>query len=279
MIRPRVGYSAIMDDIRLRELKRIGEGREAEVFALEERRVLRLARAPELAAAFDQEHAALEAARRGGAPVPAVYGRVEVEGRPGLVVERLGTGNLLLEIGARPWSVVPISRALGTLHARVHEVVAPGSLPSVHERARAALESPLVPTDVHDRALAFLDDLPYGDRLCHGDFNPANVLRGPGGEPFVIDWTAASRGDPAADVARSRLIIGHGAVGPDATAMVAALARVGRGVLWNGYRRAYARQRPVELDAVDSWFTVMAAARLGEGIAEERESMLRLARR
>lgn len=263
-----------MEGIRLTGLERIGEGREAEVFALDERRVLRLARNAGLAPRLDDEHAALGAARNTGAPVPEVFGRVEVEGRPGLVLERLGTGNLLLEIGERPWRVFGVAQQLAELHARIHEVRGPDALPSVHERIRQRLESQLVPDDVCARALHALDSLPHGDRLCHGDFHPANVLFGLDGRPRVIDWTAASRGDPAADIARSRLIVRHGAVGPDATPAVRALARVGRGLLWSGYRRGYARARARD---IDRWFTVMAAARLAEDIAEERAAILKLA--
>src|SRR4051812_44615609 len=151
MIRLRDGVLVAVEGIELGALKRIGEGREAEVFALDDHRVLRLARTAALAQAVDHEHAALAAAQRAGVPVPAVFERVDAEGRPGLVVERLGAGNLLLEIGARPWRVLPISRELGELHALIHEVVAPASLPSAHERVRARLESPLVPADVRER--------------------------------------------------------------------------------------------------------------------------------
>jgi aminoglycoside phosphotransferase (APT) family kinase protein len=265
-----------VEAIRLDELTRIGEGREAEVFALDERRVLRLARSAELAARLDEEHAALAAAHAAGAPVPEAFARVEVDGRPGLVVERLGARNLLLEIGERPWRVLRISRELAALHARIHAVVAPAGLPTVHERLRARLESPLVPDDVRGRALELLETLPQRDRLCHGDFHPANVLFSPDGGARVIDWTGASRGDPAADVARTRLIVLHGAVGPDATPAVRALARVGRRLLWQGYRRAYARARGAD---VERWFAVMAAARLAEDIAEERRAILELAPR
>jgi aminoglycoside phosphotransferase (APT) family kinase protein len=272
MIRLRDGILGGVEGIGLDGLKRIGEGREAEVFALDDRRVLRLARSAALAEALDHEHAALRAADAAGVPVPRVFDRVEVEGRPGLVVERLGTGNLLLEIGARPWRVFPISRELGELHARIHAVAAPQTLPSVHERLRARLESPLVPPAVRDRALRLLETLPEGDRLCHGDFNPANVLRGADGSASVIDWTAASRGHPDADYARAKLVMRYGAVGPDATVAVRALARVGRQLLWQGYRRAYPR-------APERWFAVMAAARLAEDIPEERATILKLAAR
>jgi len=54
--------------------------------------------------------------------------------------------------------------------------------------------------------LGRLADMPEGDRLCHGDFHPINVL-GEALQPLVIDWPDASRGDPAADVCRSYLLL------------------------------------------------------------------------
>lgn len=50
--------------------------------------------------------------------------------------------------------------------------------------------------------------------LLHRDFHPMNILLNQNGDPFVIDWTAATLGDPRIDMAwtllLSRLHIGHG---------------------------------------------------------------------
>ncbi len=43
-------------------------------------------------------------------------------------------------------------------------------------------------------------------KLCHGDFNPANVIITPSGEEFVIDWSHATQGNAGADVARTYLV-------------------------------------------------------------------------
>lgn len=273
-------YSLGVEAIRLDGLDRLGVGREAEVFALGGDRVLRLARSADLAPAIDRERVALVAAGAAGAPVPAISERVDVGGRPGLVVERLGTRNLLLEIGARPWRVLRVARVLGELHARLHAVVAPAELTPVEELLRARLASSVVPDGIREGALLGLDELPRGDRLLHGDFHPANVLPRLGSlDPVVIDWTGGCRGHPAADVARSELIMRFGAVGPDATAMVRALATVGRRLLVSGYRRSYGRAGTLDSDAVRAWTPVIAAARLAEDIAGERETLLRLASR
>ena len=55
--------------------------------------------------------------------------------------------------------------------------------------------------------IALAESLPDGDSLCHGDFHPGNVLYAADGEARVIDWSAASRGDAAADVAHSFILM------------------------------------------------------------------------
>ena len=56
--------------------------------------------------------------------------------------------------------------------------------------------------DLHVR----LQGLPRGTALCHGDFNPSNVIITPKGDWRVIDWAHVRLGDPLADVARSYLL-------------------------------------------------------------------------
>lgn len=43
------------------------------------------------------------------------------------------------------------------------------------------------------------------DRICHGDFIPSNIIISEKGVPYIIDWSAVTRGDPAADSARTYL--------------------------------------------------------------------------
>ena len=51
-----------------------------------------------------------------------------------------------------------------------------------------------------------LQSFPRGTALCHGDFNPTNVIRTPNGDWRVIDWSHVRLGDPCADVARTYLL-------------------------------------------------------------------------
>ena len=48
--------------------------------------------------------------------------------------------------------------------------------------------------------------MPNHVKVCHGDFNPSNVIVTGSGEMYVIDWSHATQGNASADVARTYLI-------------------------------------------------------------------------
>ena len=259
------------------DLVLLGAGREAEVFAWDDGRVLRLARDPQRQGMIEREAAALTAAHEAGANVPGVHERVTVDGRPGVVLDRIDGTDLLDWLASHPWAVRSVARTLGAEHAVLHRIEAPAALPALRDDLRQRLGSPLVPEDVRRRALERLEQLPDGDRLLHGDFHPANLLRTAEG-CVVIDWTSGTRGDPAADVARSILLAGDGKLPDDAPTVLRLVAPFARRVLVAGYLRAYARELPLDRERVDRWLPVWAAARLAEDIEPERELLLDRAR-
>jgi Ser/Thr protein kinase RdoA (MazF antagonist) len=259
------------------DLELLGAGREAEVFAWDDGRVLRLARDPSRNGMIEREVIALAAAHESGANVPGVHERVTVDGRPGVVLDRVDGVDLLGLLGSRPWTVRSVGKTLGIEHAALHRVEAPGGLPDLHDELRHRLGSPLVPEDVRACALERLAALPAGDRLLHGDFHPANLLATANGY-VVIDWTNGTSGDPAADVARTILLTGGGKLADGTPIVVRALAPVARRMLLAGYLSTYAREAPLDRDQVDRWLPVWAAARLSEDIGAERELLLARAR-
>jgi len=95
------------------DLELLGAGREAEVFAWEGGHVLRLARNPFDTGMIEREVIALRAAHAAGTSVPAVYERLTVDGRPGVVLERVDGIDLLDWLAARPWAVRSVGRTLG----------------------------------------------------------------------------------------------------------------------------------------------------------------------
>ncbi len=260
------------------ELKKIAEGREAEMFAWGEGKILRLLRGSGESerARLERDMLVLRGAREHGVRVPEVFEAAEVMGRPGLVMERIEGTDLLTAIGRQPWKVWWVAGIGGRAHARMHEVVAPAEVRTTKEYiTRALTESPLVPRVVAEAALKVMAELPDGDRLSHGDFHPANILMD-GDEPVIIDWSNVSRGDPAADVARTLVILESGEPPPGTPLPVKLLALFGRRLLTSAYLRAYRRVAPLDMELVRRWEAVRLADRLADSIPEERLKILRL---
>jgi len=247
------------------------------MFAWGEGKILRLLRDSGDSARrrLETDIRALRGATEHGLRVPAVYGPVEVMGRPGVVMERITGADLLTAVAHQPWKVWWVAGITGRAHARMHGIVAPEEVPATRERIIHSLtQSPLVPKVVADAALKALVGLPDGDRLCHGDFHPANILMD-GDEPVIIDWSNVTRGHPAADVARTLVILGSGNPPPGSLPHLRLLALAGRRLLTSSYLRAYRRVAPLDMDLVHRWEAVRLADRLADGINQERPALLR----
>jgi aminoglycoside phosphotransferase (APT) family kinase protein len=103
--------------------------------------------------------------------------------------------------------------------------------------------------------LAGLAKMPDGACLCHGDFHPYNIM-GPVGREVLIDWLVASRGEPAADVCRSYVLLRHAA--PE---------------MASAYVNAYSHASGISRAAILNWLPFVAAARLAEGVPEVDDLM------
>ncbi len=79
---------------------------------------------------------------------------------------------------------------LGHLRDKMHAKISASSFPAT------------VRYDLHVR----LDGLPRHTKLCHGDFQPSNIIITPDGTPYIIDWAHATQGNGSADAARTYLL-------------------------------------------------------------------------
>lgn len=48
-----------------------------------------------------------------------------------------------------------------------------------------------------------LDNMPKDSKICHGDFNPSNIIIDNNEVPYILDWSRATQGNTSADVIRS----------------------------------------------------------------------------
>jgi uncharacterized protein (TIGR02172 family) len=251
----------------------IGQGRTAEIYAWGDDQVLKLYRAGWEASWAEHEARISAAVAATGLPVPAVGGTIEMDGRHGIIFERIGGPSLVQQFAAKPWTLSRAMRAFTRLHLTMHARTLP-ELPSQREQLKHMIvEASPIPDGIRAAALERLDRLPDGNALCHGDYHPDNVLMTRNG-PIIIDWGTASRGHPLADVARTALLLQVGEL-PSSPVNRWMLASA-RAFVRRAYVRRYLRLGHASAKELAAWRLPIAVARLGEGIAEERGKLLRL---
>jgi aminoglycoside phosphotransferase (APT) family kinase protein len=198
-----------------------------------------------------------------GLPVALAHGMMTVDGRRGVVLDRVLGRSLQDEIGLMQTEgrVDVAARRFARVQASINATRIDG-LPDLTARMQSEIaRSGLAPERMAELG-ALLRALDDGQRgICHFDFHPHNVIVGPQGW-VVIDWLTAAAGPSLADLARSLVLRGQEIDPP--------FGRFMREV-----RRAGLEQRGADEGACDAWVRVTAGARLAEGFGGAYAEWLR----
>ncbi|MDR2266953.1 MAG: phosphotransferase, partial [Christensenellaceae bacterium] len=94
-----------------------------------------------------------------------------------------------------------------------------------------------------------LDSMPKHNKLCHGDFNPSNIIAGTDGKWYIIDWAHATVGNASADAARTYLLF--------------SLEK--RKDIAEKYLQEFCKKSDTAKQYVQKWMPIVAASQLVKG--------------
>ncbi len=253
---------------------KLGQGRIAEIFAWGDTQAIKLFRPGWSMDEAEYEARLTRIAHRAGLAAPAVYEVCQVDGRAGMVMERIDGPSMLHVSLRRPWTLWRSARQLADLHVQMHRLTCTDLPPQRQALYRDISRAPHLDQATKERLLQALARQPDGDAICHEDFHPDNILLTARG-PVIIDWVTARRGHPLADVARTVLLLSIGEP-PDTPPWVHALFRIVRRIYLNTYLKRYCTQQGVSRAEIAAWIPFRAAARLNERIPGEQDALLKL---
>ena len=98
-----------------------------------------------------------------------------------------------------------------------------------------------------------LDGMPKHNKVCHGDFNPSNVIITDDGTPYIIDWSHATKGNASADVALTYILF---CLSGDTSGA-------------EQYMEAFCRKGRTARQYISKWLPIVAAARTVNASEEE----------
>ena len=106
--------------------------------------------------------------------------------------------------------------------------------------------------------LTRLESMPKHDKLCHGDFNPSNVIVGKNGKMTVVDWAHATQGNASADAAMTYLLF---ALKNQETADL--------------YLKLFCKKSDTAKQYVQQWLPIVAASQLEKENELEKDFLLK----
>ena len=120
---------------------------------------------------------------------------------------------------------------------------------------RKLTDTNLINENIKYELLQRLEGMKNHTKLCHGDFNPSNIIVKPNGECYILDWSHATVGNASADAARTFLIF----------------SLHGNEALANKYLDMFSKESEIERMHIQRWIPIVAATQLTKGIEEEQE--------
>lgn len=200
-------------------MKLIGKGNTAEIFDIDNGKILKLFISGYPKVPVMREYNNAKVMESLGLPTPACYEMTEVEGRFGIVYEKvpgIDLYNYIVKTGE-------FQKGLEILVGFQKQIL---------EKENSDLMSykdfiKLVIGDRDTNVLEKIDRLPDGNNVCHGDFHPFNILVDEEGNAKVIDFMNVCRGPKLYDIARSYFLMrGDGPVDPQITALLQAYLKL-----------------------------------------------------
>jgi RIO-like serine/threonine protein kinase len=192
-----------------------------------------------------------------GLKIPHILGVTMLDGKWAIITEYIKGKTLAQLMEENPEKKAEYIDLLVELQMQVHGKTCPLLTKLKDKMNRKISLTSLDATtryDLHTR----LEGMPKHNKVCHGDFNPSNIIIAEDGTPYILDWSHATQGNASADVARTYLLF------------------------WlNGdiegaeyYLNTFCRKSDTAKQYVQKWMPIVAASQSVKGNEQEREFLM-----
>lgn len=249
--------------------KLIGKGNTAEVFAVGNRKVVKLFNVGYPLASVCNEFDNSKLLHGLNIPTVKSYEMVTYEGRNGILYDRID-GTSMLDILLHTEDIEKYANTLARLHKQMLACKLSGAVCLKSILKRNIEDTDHLSGPNKSKLINMLDRLPDGDCFCHGDFHFGNVIIEQE-QNYIIDYMNVCRGHEYGDIARTVYLIEMTPV-PAQTYNVERIL-----VMKKQATEIYLQEIGVNRECLSEWLVVIAAARLSElsnEQADEKNSVL-----
>ncbi len=192
-----------------------------------------------------------------GLNIPKVLEVTMIEGKWGIVSEYIEGKTLAQLMEENPDKKDEYLELLVDLQLKMHTKTCP-LLNKLKDKMNRKINQTTLDATTRYELHTRLEGMPKHNKVCHGDFNPSNIILTADGTPYILDWSHATQGNASADVARTYLLFW---LNNDTDSA-------------HKYLDLFCTKSDTAKQYVQKWMPIVAASQSVKGNEKERELLL-----
>jgi aminoglycoside phosphotransferase (APT) family kinase protein len=265
---------------------KIAEGGCSEVFEWENKRIIKLAKDNTDLESMRKEYDNNRIAWDIGLSVAQPFELLDIDGRPGIVFERIYGQSLMERFMIQVFKQVTAEQDSKLPNIEENDIrITAQVLSEIHKKSNLKMSSQRESIKYSIRRVDYLthaekeavinilDSLPAKQQLCHGDPNPGNIMMRDG-KAVIIDWMNASIGNPEADLAEYIIMIRYGILPSSLPSKAVDYFNSLRELIISVFISEYMQLSGITYDEIDPWILPIAANKLAADVITEDEKDL-----
>lgn len=182
-----------------------------------------------------------------------------IENRWALVIEHVEGKSLETLMNENPEKKDEYMNLFVDVQLNILSHEAPAMLNKIKEKMKRKIASTDLNDDIKFELNTRLESMPTHSKLCHGDFNPSNVIITESGEAYIIDWAHVTAGNAGADAARTFLLFSLNGKTEEA----------------EKYLELFSQKSGIEKRIIQKWIPIVASSQLSKNRDGEREFLMK----
>lgn len=192
-----------------------------------------------------------------GLNIPKILGVNMIDGKWAIVSEFIKGKTMARLMEENPDKFDEYLEQFVDIQMSIHEMKAP-LLTKLKDKMNRKISQADIDATTRYELHTRLEGMPKHNKVCHGDFNPSNIIITEDGVPYILDWSHATQGNASADVARTYLLFWL-----DGNIEGA-----------KKYLELFCKKSDTAKQYIEKWLPIVAASQSVKGNAKEREFLL-----
>ena len=193
-----------------------------------------------------------------GLDIPKIKDVTQIDGKWSIVIEEKKGITLEEMMKVDPGNMEKYMEDFVDLQLEIHSKKSPLLNQLKDKLARQINSLKILDATARYELLTRLQSMPTHDKVCHGDYNPSNVIVGKNGKMTVVDWAHATQGNASADAAMTYLLF---ALHDEEDAEL--------------YLKIFCKKSDTAKQYVQQWLPIVAAAQLTKNNELEKDFLMK----